>query len=179
MAVLIEDMNVIVRVSTLTRRYPGGLVQYRRETLGDGFCCDGLLTRVGFRVRSDADVHLERLREKGLELATEFGFADAAFVDEYRGLPAGCVWLDTRLRTDDPSFAFLRGSDPGALIAIPRGWTLEEWEAREREYALSEPRSNMLFLRRDGESVVYLNRRTGQEVRVSRREEGTAGKAVN
>ena len=41
MAVIIEDLNLIVRVSTLEEKDPGGLEQYCRDCPNDSFCCDG------------------------------------------------------------------------------------------------------------------------------------------
>ncbi|MEX2540598.1 MAG: hypothetical protein WD314_02285 [Trueperaceae bacterium] len=168
MAVLIQDLNLIVRVSTLARKYRGGVMQFQRDWLDDGFCCDGLLARVGSPARSDIDVLIDRLREEGFVMADEFGFRDMAIVDERRGMPDGCLWLCTGRRPDGMSFAYQRGSDPDALIAIPHGWSVASWRAQEQMQATGDPRAQLLFIRSDGECDVYLNRRTGQEVRVVR-----------
>jgi hypothetical protein len=167
-SVLIEHLNVIVRVSTLTRRYPGGLVRFRQDCLNASFCCDGLLARFGSPARSDVDVFIDRLRERGLVMADEFGFRDMAIVDEFRGLPDGCFWLETGTRPDGIGYAYSPGTDPGALIAVPQGWSLESRSAVEVARVTGEPWGQMIFIRRDGESDVYLNRRTGEEVRVAK-----------
>jgi hypothetical protein len=168
-SVLVENLNVIVRVSTLARKYPGGLAQFRRDCLNASFCCDGLLARFGSPARSDVDVFIDRLRERGLVMADEFGFRDMAVVDEFRGLPAGCFWLQTGTRPDGIGFAYKRGTDPSALIAVPPGWSLRARSGLEGARVTGEPWGQMIFIRRDGESDVYLNRRTGEEVRIARR----------
>jgi hypothetical protein len=114
------------------------------------------------------DLFIERLRERGLVMADEFGFRDMAIVDELRVLPAGCFWLETGRRSDGLRYAYSPGSDPEALIAVPHGWSLASRSAMAEARVAGEPWNQMIFIRHDGESDVYLNRRTGQEVRVTR-----------
>jgi hypothetical protein len=178
-AVLIEYLNIVVRVSTLGEKYPGGLLQYQRDCLSVSFCCDGLLARVGLEARSDVEVLLDRLRQKGLVLADGSSFVDIAIVDELRGLPDRCAWLDTGRRENRLTYAYASDSDPTALIAVPQGWSLRGWQARGQAEVAGEPRSQMLFLRTDGGSDLFLNRRTGQEVRVARSEAGEAPRIAN
>lgn len=179
MAVLVQDLNLIVRVSALVRKYPGGVLQFQRDSLDDSFCCDGLLARVGSPARLDVEVSTDRLKEKGFVLADEFGFRDMAIVDELRGLPVGCFWLETGRRENGLGYAFARGSDPEALIAVPRGWSLESWQAMEEARPTGEARGSLLFIRREGENEIFLNRRTGQEVRVSKGKQGGVERVVN
>lgn len=178
-AVLIEELNVIVRVSTLARKYRGGLRQYRRDFLGFGFCCDGLITRVGAGSGSDLDVLTDSLREKGLVLATEFGYADIAVVDEFRGLTVGCFWLETGRGPKGFGYAFTPGTDPSVLIAVPSGWSLGGRDARRIGRSAGEPLSQLLFLRSDGATNVFLNRQTGQEVRISSQNPGLGDRVIN
>ena len=178
MAVLIEQLNLIVRVRTLLRKYPGGLTKYRRDTLKLGFCSDGLIARVGSGSRSELDILLESLNGYGFVTVDEFGYRDIAIVDAHRGLDVGCFWLETGRRPEGLSYAFLPKTDPTACIAVPTGWSLE----REEEVsgtAPAEPVAHLLFLRRDGAANVFLNRRTGQQVRVPLPEGGANGRVVN
>ena len=179
MAVLIEDLNLIVRVETLEQKYPGGIEQYRRDLANDGFCCDGLITRVGSPARSDIDLMLDRLQEHGLVLRDEKGMRDIAVVSELRGMPDRCDWLEYAPRHKSVPAAFLVGSDPDKLLAVPTGWSLENWQRGKRVRTSGVPRGQMLYLRQESDFNIYLDRRTGQEIRVRRGFEAFQGRVLN
>lgn len=164
-AVLIEDHNLVVKVSTLERKYPGGLLAYRRHTLRFGFCCDGLITRVGSHAGSDIDALVAMLRDREFEIVDEFGYREVAVVDEGRGITTNCSWLRTGKRPSGPAYAYLSDTDPNRLIALPVGWSLEHGSAEAAREPNEVPRQ-LLFLRRDGSANVFLNKRTGELVRV-------------
>ncbi|MEX2535052.1 MAG: hypothetical protein WD273_05570 [Trueperaceae bacterium] len=179
MAVLIEQLNLIVRVRTLLRKYPGGLIQYRLDTLKFGFCSDGLIARVGSGSRSQVETLLESLKGMGFVWADEFGYPDVAIVDEHHGFDVGCFWLETGRRPEGLSYAFLPKTDPTACIAVPSRWTLERREEEQSGTAAAEPAAQLLFLRRDGAANVFLNRRTGQQVRIPMRSDGACERLLN
>lgn len=178
-AVLLEDLNVIVRVSTLESKYPGGVLQYQRDFLSGSFCCDGLLTRVGSGARSDIEAVLAGLRGAGLVVATEHGFEDLAIVDEFRGFPDVCDWLYTGRLVGGISYAYLPGTDPNALLAVPTKWSQSAREPGQRTGGDGEPRPQLLFLRRDGKDDVFLDRQTGRELRVPTEPKGDSERMIN
>ncbi|MEX2535041.1 MAG: hypothetical protein WD273_05515 [Trueperaceae bacterium] len=179
MAVIIEDLNLIVRVSTLEQNYAGGLEQYRRDYSHESFCCDGLITRVGSPSRSDIDLFLARLIEKGLVLRDDRGMRDIAIVSELRGMPDRCDWLEYAPRSNDVPIAFLAGSDPDRLVAVPKGWSLSNWLHGKKGRVSGTPWGQMLCLRQESDSDVYLDRRTGQEIRVRRGLDGSNSRVLN
>jgi hypothetical protein len=74
MAVLVEDLCLIVRVSTLTEKCPRGLAGFLEDAYEEGFCCDGLLARVGSPSREDVEHYIQRFQEYGFVLSDEAGF---------------------------------------------------------------------------------------------------------
>ena len=179
MAVLIEDLNLVVRVSTLQEKYPGGLPQYRLDCPNDSFCCDGLITRIGSPARSDIDLFLARLREKGLVLRDDEGMRDIAVVAELRGMPDRCDWLELNRRANGLQIAYSAGSDPDKLVAVPSGWSLTAWQRGKKARVSGMPWGQMLFIRQEEDYDVYWNRRTGQELRVRRWLREATGRVLN
>lgn len=169
MAVLIEGINVIVPYWKIEEKYPGGVARYRQDAPLGTFCTDGLLTRVGFASADDADTYLQGLHHLGLVLMAEDRCADAALVDEQVGTPAACSWLWLERHESGIAYAVLAGRDSGAAIAVPPGWTLSSSMSQLGRRVEGELGQQLLYLRRDGGSDVYLDRANGKEVRVLRR----------
>jgi hypothetical protein len=179
-AVLVEAINVIVRNETIEDRYLGGMVQFGRERPNDTFCSDGLLTRLGFMAPPDVKAFVDRLQESGFELVSDGRFVDIAIVDQHRGATAECEWLGYGRHVRGFSYVFLAGTDPNGLVAVPNGWSLDSSLTKHHEFVSNENMaSEMLFLRHEGSSDVYLNRRTGREVRVARASGGLPERLVN
>jgi hypothetical protein len=133
MAVLVEDLCLIVRVSTLMEKYPGGLAGFLQDSYEEGFCSDGLLARVGSPAREDVEHYIRRFLEHGFVLSDEAGFRDMGIVDERRGMPDKCSWLESTWRANGLRLASAIGSDSEGMIAVPKGWDTEvEGDARAR-----------------------------------------------
>jgi hypothetical protein len=62
MAVLVEDLCLIIRLPTLLEKYPGGLAGFVRDSYEEGFCCDGLLARVSSPAREDVEYYIRHCR---------------------------------------------------------------------------------------------------------------------
>jgi hypothetical protein len=115
------------------------------------------------------------LQENGFVLSDEAGFRDMANMDERRGMPDECSWLKSSWRANGLRVANVVGSDPEGVIAVPKGWALKSKEMYGRGQERGDAWARMLFIRTDGEHNIFLNRRTGREVRVraaTRREFG-------
>ena len=81
MAVLTEMYNVVIRVSTLTVYYPGGVAAYESVCPNRTFCSDGEVCRVGFMSWADTELFMQSLRRFDVSL---IGFASEEEWFEYR-----------------------------------------------------------------------------------------------
>jgi hypothetical protein len=126
-AVLCEAISVIVPVEVLDRRYPGGLAGYEADVPNATFCCDGVLTRVGFMTPIDTQQWAEQVQDFGVEVrAPDDTFAEMAVVDALTGLTRPCHWLETEV-VDEVMWAWVAGAAPGDRVA-PSGWSpSEKW----------------------------------------------------
>ena len=124
MSVLIEAISVVVRVSTLEARYPGGVAAYEADCPNGTFCSDAHLTRVGFMTPVDVRAFVEALTSHfDLTFFTpNDGFVDAAVVDQRSGPTARCSWIEFEHGSEGPAKAWLDGATP-ADIAVPKGWS--------------------------------------------------------
>jgi len=80
-AVLTEMYNVVIRVSTLTVYYPGGVAAYESDCPNSTFCSDGEVCRVGFMSWADTELFVQSLRRFDVSL---IGFASEEEWFEYR-----------------------------------------------------------------------------------------------
>ena len=171
MAVLVEALSVVIRVSTLEEKYPGGLDAYARECPNRTFCCDGQITRVGFMTPTDVRAFVMSLQRKGLEPFGDDCWNDVAVVDQQSTrTTAPCDWLMSGRKFDGPVFACLKGDDAAPIeIRVPVGWKYEGSLSQQYGYVPKEEMpERMVFLRSEGMQDFYLDRATGKEVCVGR-----------
>jgi tetratricopeptide (TPR) repeat protein len=163
MAILIEGFSVVVRNSVLDARYPGGVERYRQDCPNGSFCADDSLSRVGFMVRSDAEVFVAQLAEKGLTPFRRGAAEDVALVSPTDGLLQPCAWLELG-KWGQTVIAWLAGSKRGDLHA-PAGWNPDQ---RVQQMSSEEAKQRLEFLRSEGSVDVYRDKVTGREVYVGR-----------
>ncbi len=94
MSVLAEAFSVVVPASVLARSYPGGIARYERESPNRSFCSDGVLTRIAFLARKDAEYFVGLLQSQGLTTDERGVFVDVALLDQNIGSLAPCLWLE-------------------------------------------------------------------------------------
>jgi tetratricopeptide (TPR) repeat protein len=163
MAVLIEGFSVVVRNSTLAAKYPGGLEGYKRNCPNGNFCADDCLSQISFMVKSDADVFVAELAEKGLTPYRKDAAEDVAMVSQVDGSLRPCAWLELG-RWGPAVIAWLAGTNRGDLHA-PAGWSPE---GRLQQMSAEEIQRRLEFIRTDGKVDVYRDKTTGQELYVGR-----------
>jgi hypothetical protein len=171
MAVLIEAISVVVPVSVLEEKYPGGLDAYERDCPNRTFCCDGKLTRVGFMTPPDVGAFITGLERKGLEPFAAGCWKDVAVVDQQSGQStAPCDWLAGGRKFDGPVFALLKEDKNKQIdIYLPAGWQFEGSLSQQYNYVPVEEASERLeFLRSEGTIDYYRDRETGKEVTIGR-----------
>jgi hypothetical protein len=139
MSVLVEMINVIVRIETLERKYPGGADAYARDCNRRTFCADDYLTRVGFMNPQDVQRFIDRLVGLGFVFHDGEKFVDVAVVIKRSGSPRPTTGLSIAGSRKVSQAAGSRGrrtiGPRTQRAALPRAWqpqTCDSWR-RERE----------------------------------------------
>lgn len=160
MAVLIEGISVIVRVTTVEASYPGGLAAYAADCPNATFCTDGVLTRVGFMSPADTGEFIARLEAAGLEFHDGTEFVDIAVVDQETGPTSACAWLEYREFELAIPAAHLADTEPGELC-VPADWSHEECLLTDHIFTpLDEVPGRFVHLwRQDGVNAYWDNER--------------------
>ncbi|MSQ19535.1 MAG: hypothetical protein EXR39_08235 [Betaproteobacteria bacterium] len=122
MSVLAEAFSVVVPVNVLERSYPGGLARYMLDAPNHSYCSDGVLTRVGFLARKDAEYFVAVLETAGLLSYDRGIFIDVALVDQNVGPLAPCLWLEFARERNGAPVCWHVASRRGAMQAPP------DWE---------------------------------------------------
>jgi hypothetical protein len=115
MSVLCEAISVIIPISVLDTKYPGGMDAYRRACPNATFCADLHLTRVGFMVPDDVRRFVERLLAARLIHLQRRSALDLVVVDQLRGPTTPCEWLMAGRHPAGYSAAWLRLGMTGNL----------------------------------------------------------------
>jgi hypothetical protein len=166
MSVLAEAINVIVRRSTLERKYLGGVAQYERDCPNGTFCMDAQLTRVGFMAPPDVQAFVERLTRLGLVFHDGEQFVDIAVVDEYQGPMAPCSWLQGGRHPAGFTAVWHVGADPSPM-ACPAGWQIGQ-SSKLNFVPTSQFASRLLPLAKEGALDVVLDYSTGRQLYIGR-----------
>jgi len=177
MAVLIEAVSIVILLSSIERKYPGGWDAFERAVPNQTLTSDDELVRVGFMVYSDAVHFLDKLQGQGLVFLQDGLAIDIAVADQLKGLHVECSWLEFgRCELDESgkqvvSACRLAGSQADGL-AVPHKWSFEESLSNTYCYAPDGDLSKgMKFLRHEDGVDVYLSELTGEEVYVGRTSE--------
>jgi hypothetical protein len=164
MAVLIEGISVLVRVSTISAKLPGGIDAFRQLVRNSTYCADGDLARVGFMTPTDTERFVKQLLQLGFVHLSNEGVADIVVVDQLQGPLSACSWVEF-------GHAFLDGKSgriaicrsPGGTdktIALPDGWSFENSLSASHTFVPTE---------KTEESVEYKGRQKGLDVYADRK----------
>jgi hypothetical protein len=166
MSVLAEAISVVVRRSSIERRYPGGLAAYERESPNRTFCADDHLARIGFMVPADVGDFVRRLERLGFTHIRDGRAADFVVIDQARGPTVPCDWVEHIVHPNGYSSVHLAGTTPGAL-AHPPWWTAEH--SRSMQFVPNEHvEERLVGLARDDGVDTMLDYQSGREVFVAR-----------
>jgi hypothetical protein len=152
-------ISVVVRNSTIEARFPGGMPAFARSCPNQTVCTDGMISRVGFMVRHDAQIFANRLLAAGLAPSPAEAASEIALVIQGRGFFYPCDWLQFGLFEGYPS-VWLAGTDRGTLF-IPQA-ELNSGIAppiREEEFRES---FEFIGLKANGKVEVYRHKTTGE-----------------
>jgi len=174
MAVLVEAISVIISVSAIEEKFPGGWTEFKAMVPNQTLCSDTEIARVGFMEPSDVEDFITKLTNGFLKFLMDGRAIDIAVVDQQRGLTVQCDWLEvghvdlggnTAHRV---AAARLVNSDI-SQIDTPDNWQFEGSLSHTFGFSPTESRkAGLKLLRVENGLEVYLNELTGQEVYVGR-----------
>ena len=129
-------ITVIVPVSVINEKFPGGIEEFRNLRPTDTFCTDGFLASYSFMGPHDSRPFAHSLEEKGLVLwsgveGVDLQFADVAVTDQFFGLNLPCDWLETEMM-EIQLVARLKGT-PAGEITYMESMDAEEIQSREAD----------------------------------------------
>jgi hypothetical protein len=166
MSVLVEAISVIVPITVLEAKYPGGVAQYERDCPNATYCADEHLTRVGFMAPADTLAFVERLERLGLVHLRDGRAVDIVVVDQLRGPTSVCDWIAAGRHADGYAAAWLAHTVPG-WFAHPKGWTVDQ-SAQMRFVSNEEADERILGLSRDENLETVLDYETGKQLYIGR-----------
>lgn len=174
MAVLIEAISVVIRRVAIERNYPGAWGAFVRDVPNQTLCADRDIARVGFMSPSDVGAYVMYLEGLGLKYKENGKAKDLVVVDQQQGPLVDCDWVEYGyMNIDDKSenrvaVCRLCGSTESALIT-PDVWKYEGSLSHSRVFVPSGDKSEIIrFLRNEGNTDVYLNTLTGEEVYIGK-----------
>jgi ketosteroid isomerase-like protein len=171
LAVLIEAISVIVKVSVLEKKYPGGALGYSEDSPNKTHCTDGRLTRIGFMCPTDAELFIERLGRHGLTAPDAGGLTDIVVIDQTAAAPTiPCEWIEVGEFANGVLGAWtIDPADiPGELF-VPQSWDFENSLSQKPGYvAAADQAEKFTYVGNDGARDVYIDRETGKQVYVGR-----------
>jgi hypothetical protein len=174
MPVLIEGISVVVQVSAIARRFPGGVEGFRRAAPNDTLCADNELARVGFMAPGDVQEYVHSLEARGLLYKRHDKPVDLVVVDQQSGPTVACDWIEfghVALDGDEKkriAVCSLAGST-ATKVFMPTNWKFETSLSASFQFVPTEDAGTRLkFLRHEGNVEVYLDTLTGKEVLMSR-----------
>jgi len=171
MAVMVEAISVVVRLSALKAKYPGGIVEYMHNVPNATFCADKHLTRVGFMANNDVANYVQGLEAFGFTFTVNDAAQDIVVVDQNEGFTTYCDWAVTELV--DYQGVKLRVcrdiEDQSDQIEFPSDWTPAKSLYSEDLFIPEEEiNSRLVYLRNQDEMEVYWDKVTGKEVYLGR-----------
>ncbi len=124
MTIAILTRAVIVPVTVLAQRWPGGEAGYRAAAPNQTYRCDGYLAAIDFMSPGDVEYWIEEtLKPAGLRFPLHGHERDVVVADAVEGPTTPCDWLEFTRQTKW-SEARLKGA-PETTLTGPRHWSPE------------------------------------------------------
>jgi Flp pilus assembly protein TadD len=151
-------VSVIVRNVSIDDRFPGGMPAFAQSCPNQTFCSDGIISRVGFMVESDARRFANQVATASRAMTETDLASHIAVVRQGEGFAYPCDWLQLGLFDGRPA-AWLAGEDRGPLY-LPEG----ERTASMHLIPAEELRTTFDFvgLQGDGKVEVFRHKVTGE-----------------
>jgi len=175
MAVVIEATTIVVLLSALERRFPGGVAAFAQQAPNMTFHSDGQLAAVSVMAPGDTRLVVGQLTKHGFADPLKTPSNEICIVDQSKGFLTPCDWLSLDLRAFSTAegeqfgatIAWV-GDEPGAFAA-PRGWTprrIEQISTEDlaRHYEIVKVHRNET----GGAVTAYRHRETGRLMYIGR-----------
>lgn len=173
MAVLVEAISVVVLMSAISSKYPGGWQRFESDAPNQTLVSDGEVVRVGFMQPDAVQAFVESLKRRGLKFDFDTQPSEVCVVDQMRGKLSKCEWLATgEVSLDGDSSrrvraAMLAGTESQQLFT-PDGWEYEGSLSATDSFVPTEQVTNRLrFLRNENGLDVYWDTEKEKEVFVA------------
>jgi hypothetical protein len=114
MAILLDGFSVIIRRSTIERKYPGGLRAYERDGPNATYCADEQLCRVSFMTFAGAETFVWGLAAAGLTPYQDDAAEDVVIAAPEKGFWRACSWLECD-RRGASVIVWLKGTAAGVI----------------------------------------------------------------
>ena len=171
MAILVEVYTVILKISTIEEKYPGGMNGFVKDANAT-IRFDEEIAGIEFMVPEDVMSFIRRLQSYGMKYLEDGKFIEVALADQMRGLLAHCEWLQFGHSTIKKNIKVPTCRLVGSKfekVAVYGGWHYERSLSRQFGFVPGDSVERCLkFLRHDKGMDIYLNLQTGEEVYVGR-----------
>lgn len=175
MSVIIEGISVVIRSSTIDKKYKGGVLRYAQDCLNGTFCTDGQITRVGFMAPPDVGRFIMGLEKQGFVFTQGEKSVDIAVVDQVEGFTVPCEWLVFQRAPNGVAFCSVKDMKTNK-IAVPNGWEFENSLSKKfTKVDNKDIEDRLQYLRTDGNIDVFLDKQTMKEVYMGRTSEANHG----
>jgi hypothetical protein len=170
MAVLVEAISVIVKASSILKKYPGGWILFDLECPNQTLVADDELARVGFMDPRSVKDFVEKLKLAGLIFDGDSKQSDFCIADQANGLTTACDWIEVgTVSADGDPFhivkaARLKGSQSMVLMK-PEWWKFEGSMSQRGTFVKKEDLfKRMKYLRTVGSVEVFWDAEAGKEM---------------
>jgi len=174
MAVLIEGISVVIKMSSIVNQFSGGLEHFIAQVPNRTLCADTELVRIGFMTPADTQSFVERLGRNGLLYRSQGRAVDVVVVDQQSGFVIPCEWAEfgtTHWNNNSRCPIAVCRATPSNVdqVVVPEGWRFEQSLSAQHTFIQNgELPSHLRFVRRESEIDVYQDTRDGKEYFVGR-----------
>ena len=170
MAVLIEGISVVIKVSSITQLTKDKNLDFDSLIPNQTECSDNELSRVGFMAMNDAHSFINILEKQGFNY-----LEDIIIIDHVDGLYQACEWVELHQygnESDNTKVIGCRLKDSNEeRLFIPTGWEYEgSLYTTGSQFSGEEVKEKLTLLEQKGGMSKYKNNDTGEIVYVGRTE---------
>jgi hypothetical protein len=175
MAVLVEAISVIVKISSIRDKYRGGWEAFKKDCPNKTLVSDGELARIGFVDPRHVRVLVDRFKMVGFVLAGDGADSDFCVADQISGATTACDWIDLGTvpadgdATHTVTAARLKGSQLKSFMR-PDGWKFEGSISEKPGFISAvDALQRLKYLRTEGNMDVFWDPAEGKEVSTPKR----------